>query len=129
MAIFNSDICSFVLKKFVKHNQDIEINDTRQIPVIIPTTEQEFELVVLAQQCMALKRAAFGNESLSQELVAEVREWAKRLSLEAPPYLRPSAQLTFATAPQDCLTILERAVSWSAEKLYDVAGQGPFDEF
>ena len=129
MAIFNSDICSFVLKKFVKHNQDIEINDSRQIPIIIPTVAQESELAGLAQRCMALKRAMFGNESLSQEVVADVREWTKRLSLEAPQYLHPSAQLTFATDPKDCLTILERAVSWSAEKLYGVEGQGPFDEF
>ena len=129
MAIFNSDICSFVLKKFVKHNQDIEINDARQIPIVIPSPEQEAELAGLARQCMTLKRAAFANESLGQELVAEVREWAKRLTREAPPYLRPNAQLTFATDPTDCLVILERAVSWSAEKLYGVEGQGPFDEF
>jgi len=40
-----------------------------------------------------------------------------------------TVQLTFATDPKDCLTILERAVSWSAEKLYGVEDQGPFDEF
>ena len=84
---------------------------------------------VLRSSAWRSNGAAFGNESLSQELVAEVREWAKRLALEAPHYLRPSAQLTFATDPKDCLTILERAVSWSAEKLYGVEGQGPFDEF
>ncbi len=129
MALFNSDICSFVLKKFVKHNQDIEINDARQIPIVIPTPSQEAELASLARQCMTLKRASFAKESLSQELVAEVRAWAQRLAKEAPPYLRPSAQLTFATDPNDCLTLLERAISWCAERLYGVEGQGPFDEF
>ena len=106
-----------------------QLNDIRQIPIVIPTPEQEAELAGLARQCMALKRAVFANESLGQELVAEVRDWAQRLTREAPPYLSPNAQLTFATDPIDCLVILERAVSWSAEKLYGVEGQGPFDEF
>lgn len=129
LAIFSSDICSFVLKKFVKHNQDIEINDARQIPIVIPTADQEEELAGLARQCMTLKRASFAKQSLEQELVAEVRAWAKRLATEAPAYLNPGAQLTFATDPEDCLIVLERAVSWCAEKLYNVEGEGPFDDF
>ena len=129
LSVYSSDIFSFLKMKFIKHTAKWEIGDMRQIPLIIPTPDQSAELAGLARQCMALKRATFAQESLSQELVAEVREWAKRLALEAPPYLRPSAQLTFATDPKDCLTILERAVSWSAEKLYGVEGQGPFDEF
>jgi len=28
-----------------------------------------------------------------------------------------------------CLAVIELAVNWEAEKLYDVEGLGPFDEF
>jgi hypothetical protein len=129
LAIFNSDIFSFLKMRFFQHTAKWEIGNIRQIPIVIPTPAQESELAGLARQCMELKRASFTNEPLSQESIAAVREWAKRLASEAPDYLRPSAQLTFATDPKDCLTILERAVSWSAEKLYGVEGQGPFDEF
>ena len=129
MAIFNSDIFSFVLKKFIKHNQDIEVNDVRQIPIVLPTSAQESELAELARQCMALKRAAYAGTALAQEQVVEVRTWARRLQQEAPDYLRPPAQMNLAVSPEDCLTILERAVSWRAEALYGVEGEGPFDEF
>ena len=129
MAIFNSDIFSFVLKKFIKHNQDIEVNDVRQIPIVLPAADQECELAELARQCMALKRASYAGESLSQEQVVAVRAWARRLQQEAPSYLRPAAQMNLAVSPQDALTILERAVSWRAEALYGVEGEGPFDEF
>lgn len=129
LAIFNSDIFSFMKMKFIQHTAKWEIGNLRQIPIVIPTAEQEAELAGLARQCMELKRASFANAPLRQELVAIVRDWARRLSAEAPEYLRSGAQLTFATEPADCLTILERAVSWSAEKLYGVEGQGPFDEF
>jgi hypothetical protein len=37
--------------------------------------------------------------------------------------------MNLAVSPEDCLTILERAVSWRAEVLYGVEGEGPFDEF
>jgi hypothetical protein len=129
LAIFNSDIFSFLKMKFTQHTAKWEIGSLRKIPVVLPTPAQEAELAGLARQCMDLKRASFTNEPLSQESIAAVREWAQRLAREAPDYLRPNAQLTFATDPKDCLIILERAVSWSAEKLYGVEGQGPFDEF
>lgn len=129
LAIFNSDIFSFLKMKFIQHTAKWEIGNIRQIPIVIPTPAQEAELAGLARQCMDIKRSSFTSESLSQESIATVREWAKRLASEAPDYLRPNAQLTFATDPKDCLIILERAVSWSAEKLYGVVGQGPFDEF
>ena len=66
---------------------------------------------------------------LDQEQVAEARAWAKRLQQDAPGYLRPPAQVSLVVSPEDCLTILERAVSWRAEVLYGVEGEGPFDEF
>ena len=29
----------------------------------------------------------------------------------------------------DCLSVIELTVSWEAERLYNVEGLGPFDEF
>lgn len=129
MGILNSDVFSFLEKKFINNTCMYQVNDLRQLPIVIPTPEQETELAKLARQCMEIKRAAFAKGSLSQELVASVRHWGRRLTNEAPAYLHPVAQLTFATDPKDCLIVLERAVSWSAEKLYGVEGEGPFDEF
>lgn len=88
MAVFNSDVFSFFLKKFIKHNQDIEINDVRQIPVVMPTPEQESQLADLARGCIALKRAGFENTELTQEQIAFVRTWDHRLS-EADYQIHP----------------------------------------
>jgi hypothetical protein len=129
LAIFNSDIFSFLKMKFVKHTAKWEIGDMRQIPLVLPTPVQESELAELARQCMAMKRSAYASASLDQDQVASVRAWARRLQQEAPAYLRPSAQMNLAVSPDDCLTILERAVSWRAEVLYGVEGEGPFDDF
>lgn len=129
LALFNSDIFSFLKMKIVKHTAKWEIGDMRQIPIVLPTPAQETELSALARQCMAMKRASYAGDSLDQEQVAEVRAWSKRLQQDAPDYLRPPAQMNLAVSPEDCLTILERAVSWRAEVLYGVEGEGPFDEF
>jgi hypothetical protein len=49
--------------------------------------------------------------------------------IKAPVYLRPSAQLKLFDTATDCLTVIELAVNWEAEKLYGVEGLGAFDEF
>ena len=41
----------------------------------------------------------------------------------------PSAQLKLLPTAVDCLAVLELAVNWEAEKLYDVEALGPFDDF
>ena len=51
------------------------------------------------------------------------------LFAHGPAYLRPSAQQKLLGTATDCFAVLERAVSWEAEKLYGVEALGPFDEF
>jgi len=129
VAIANSDVFSFFLKKFIKHNQDIEINDMRTMPVVIPTRQQHTRLNELAQLCIEAKRAEFSHQPPPHPLVARTRSIAGELRDHAPPYLHPTAQQILLETPRDCLALLETAVSWQAEKLYGVEGLGPFDEF
>lgn len=75
------------------------------------------------------KRAEFAKASPPNEVVSRTRELASRLHADAPVYLHPSAQQVLLETPSDCLAVLENAVNWVAEKLYDVEGLGPFDEF
>ena len=129
VALANSDVFSFFLKKFIKHNQDIEINDMRMMPVVIPTRPQHARLQELAELCIYAKRAEFSNTAPPNPLVARTREIADELRDHAPAYLCPSAQQVLLEIPRDCLAVLENAVNWEAEKLYGVEGLGPFDEF
>jgi len=129
VAIANSDVFSFFLKKFVKHNQDIEINDMRMMPIVIPTRDQHEQLRELAELCMEAKRAEFTNNSPSNELVARTRSIGEELRRGARSYLYPDAQDFVLATPRHCLAVLEKAVNWETEKLYGVEGLGPFDEF
>lgn len=129
LALLNSDVFSFFLKRVIKHNQDVEINDLRMMPLVMPTPAQERRLRELAQRAIEAKRLTFTNAPPSNELAAYVRRLADDLAAHAPPYLRPPAQQRLLTTAADCLAILELAVNWEAEKLYGVEGQGPFDEF
>ena len=129
VAIANSDVFSLFLKKFIKHNQDIEINDMRTMQVVIPTRAQHTRLKGLAQLCIEAKRADFTNQPPPNPLVARTRTITAELRDHAPSYLHPTAQQILLETPRDCLAVLEQAVSWEAEKLYGVEGLGPFDEF
>jgi len=122
-------VFSFFLKKFVKHNQDIEINDMRMMPLVIPSKNQHALLNELANLAMSAKRHEFEGTSPANELVSRVRELGEALRTGAPAYLRPSAQGIMLETPADCLEVIEKSVNWEAEKLYGVEGQGPFDEF
>jgi hypothetical protein len=129
LAVLNSDIFSFFLKKFIKHNQDVEINDLRQMPLVMPTRPQERQLKALAEGCLEAKRLALDAKPATQALAATARQWISELRAVAPQYLQPPAQACTLQSPEDCLAVFELAVNWHAEKLYGVEGLGPFDEF
>lgn len=129
LAVLNSDVFSFFLKKFVKHNQDVEINDLRMMPLVIPTPAQAKALEKLAELAISAKLLVFAGQSPSHELAAAVRTLSDRLEKHAPSYLHPSAQRKLLATAADCLEVIELAVNWESEKLYGVEGGGPFDEF
>ena len=129
LAILNSDVFSYSLKKFIKHNQDVEINDVRMLPLVMPAKAQEKRLKELAEGAMEAKRLSFAGAAPANDLVAFVRDVSQELTASGPVYLHPSAQLKLLHTAADCLAVLELAVNWETEKLYGVEGQGPFDEF
>ena len=106
-----------------------QIVDLRQMPFVIPTAVQARRLRELAEQAMDAKRCEFANHSPSQALASFCRAAKDALVSSAPAYLRPHAQEQLLATPASCLAVIERAVNWEAEKLYDVEGLGPFDEF
>lgn len=129
LAVVNSDVFSFFLKRFVKHNQDVEMNDMRAMPFVIPTASQARRLSDLAERAMEAKRCEFANEAPSQTLAAFCRTAKDALIADAPGYLRPDAQEQLLATPKSCLAVIELAVNWEAEKLYGVENLGPFNEF
>ncbi len=129
LALFNSDIVSFLKMRFLQHTAKWEIGNIRQIPLVIPTPAQTAQLERLAELAMAAKRDGFAGEPPADALVAACRSLDAQLLANAPAYLHPPRQAVTFQKPDDCLAVIERAVNWEAEQLYGVAGLGPFDEF
>ena len=129
LAVANSDIFSFILKKFIAHTWMAQISDLRMMPLVVPSKAQARRLQRLAELAVELKRLEFAGALPGNELAAEVREVGAGLLAGAPSYLRPGAQRQFLATAADGLATVELAVNWEAEKLYGVEGLGPFDEF
>lgn len=128
LALFNSHVVSFYIKKFL-NNTWHEISDLRCIPLVVPTPAQTKRIKNLVQLAFQAKRHDLAGTQPDNELVAAVRPVEADLLAHGPAYLHPSAQHKLLSTATDCLAVLERAVSWEAEKLYDVEALGPFDEF
>ena len=128
LSVLNSFIPTFFIKKFL-NNTWYEMTDLRMMPLVMPTKVQEKRLTELAGRAIAAKRLTFTGGDVPNELVAFARALSKELLSQAPAYLRPPAQMQLLTTAADCLSVIELAVNWEAEKLYGVEGSGPFDEF
>lgn len=127
IAILNSDLFSFILKKFIKNTQDIEINDLRMAPLVIPTARQG-QLETLANWAIKAKHLSLADDQPTAELLNFCKALSRK-QLAAPSYLRPNAQMTMFQSPNDCLAIIELAVNWIVEDVYGMESAGPFDEF
>ncbi len=94
LAILNSDVFSFFLKKFIKHNQDVEINDLRMMPPVMSSPAEARRLQQLAERAMEAKRLTFTGGDAPHALVAFARDLTADLLARAR--LPASAR---ATAP------------------------------
>ena len=128
LAVFNSNVISFYVKRFL-NNTWFEINDLRQIPLVVLTKEESVRIDRLVDAAIRVKEAEFRDKPIPNEQASFIRTIAQKLNKHAPTYLRPPAQQMLLVTAADGLAILELAVNWEAEKIYGVEGLGPFDEF
>ena len=128
LSIFNSNIFSFILKKFIAHTWMIQLNDIRQMPIVVPSEFQYSELEALSIKAVKAKELTFTKMQPSRELVDFCHGLAENQKY-APEYLQAPKQLKLISTPDECLNIIELAVQWAVERLYGVEGRGPFNEF
>ncbi len=128
LAVLNSNIFSFIIRKFIKNTAAYEINDVRMAPFVIPSKEQAEKLETLAKRAVVAKELTLKKQDPSLELIKYCRQLVKEQQ-RAPKYLQPHHQLLLLDSAEDCLNAIELAVQWEVEKLYDVEGMGPFEEF
>ena len=62
ICLINSSYMSFYVNDFVNNTQTFQINDARQLPIIIPTIEQLNELEKLFDLAIQVKKAGVLNQ-------------------------------------------------------------------
>ena len=128
LAVLNSNIFSFIIRKFIKNTAAYEINDLRMAPFVIPMKDQANKLEALAKRAVEAKELTLRKQDPSIELIKYSRQLVKEQQ-HAPKYLQPRPQLLLLDSSEECLYAIELTVQWEVEKLYSVEGMGPFDEF
>jgi hypothetical protein len=128
LGILNADLFSYIIKKFVKNTQDYEINDLRMAPIVVPTPSQANELESLANLAIEAKELSLKHAEPTVPLVRQCQKLTDTQKA-APAYLQPGPQMVLLHTADDCLAVVELAVNWAVERLYQVEGLGPFNEF
>jgi hypothetical protein len=128
LSVLNSNVFSYIIRKFIKHTAAYEINDIRMAPFVIPSIEQATYLDTLGKRAVEAKELVLKKLDPSSDLITFSREIVRKQQ-SAPKYLQPRPQLLLLDSSEECLIAIELAVQWEVEKLYGVEGMGPFDEF
>lgn len=128
LGFLNSDLFSYIVKRFVKNTQDYEVNDVRMAPLILPTQRSGAELERLVILALQAKELSLRGSDPSIELIRSCQRIGEKQK-SAPSYLRPTAQMLLFHSAEDCLELVERAINWNVEQTFNVEGLGPFSEF
>ena len=67
VSIINSRLISFYVDNFINNTSHFQINDARQLPVIIPSKEKLKEFETLFNDAVEIKIAQFSNEISNEE--------------------------------------------------------------
>ncbi|MEW5845297.1 MAG: Eco57I restriction-modification methylase domain-containing protein [Bacteroidota bacterium] len=76
VTILNSTFISEYVEAFIKNTQTFQINDARQLPIIIPTQEQLKEFEAIFDRAMAIQKQKFLgtiSENKAQALLDEIQ--------------------------------------------------------
>ncbi len=80
LGFLNSDLFSFIVKKFVKNTQDYEVTDVRMVPLILPSKKDARQLEDLATLAIRAKQFSLDQKKPSVEPVRRCRDIATRTS-------------------------------------------------
>ncbi|WP_212122128.1 hypothetical protein [Bacteroides pyogenes] len=67
VALINSEFISLYVDNFINNTSHFQINDARQLPIIIPQKETFESLQKLVADCISLKKAATIDDFLMGE--------------------------------------------------------------
>jgi hypothetical protein len=74
ICLINSRFIGCYVKDFVNNTQTFQINDARQLPIIIPTSEQLKKHKTLYNRAVELKQKVFRNIAQESDIEQEISE-------------------------------------------------------
>ncbi len=79
--LINSSFISRFVEDFINHTQTFQINDARQIPVIIPTAEELLQIKEVVMQAISIKRMV-NPTHLSEKRLEEIQRQVDQYILQ-----------------------------------------------
>ena len=61
ISLINSSFISFYVDSFINNTQTFQINDARQLPIVIPNAEQLSKIMSIFEDAYLLKKEEFNN--------------------------------------------------------------------
>jgi hypothetical protein len=81
VSIINSNLMSCYVDDFVNNTQTFQINDARQIPIVIPTKEELMKFEILFNSAVEIKQKQFANLISDNEAVKLLYDIQKRFDI------------------------------------------------
>ena len=75
VALINSEFISLYVDNFINNTSHFQINDARQLPIIIPQKETFESLQKLVTGCISLKKATTTDNFLMGESSMNLIDW------------------------------------------------------
>lgn len=81
VCIINSEFMSFYVDNFINNTSHFQINDARQVPIIIPTEQQLADIKTIYDASLALKKQQFLTDDVQKitKLEEQLNEWQQKL--------------------------------------------------
>jgi len=72
--LINSRFISHLVQDFINNTSHFQINDARQLPIIIPSKEQLIQFQSLFDKAVALKHQQFGGSHVEEDILFQLKE-------------------------------------------------------
>ena len=85
VSVINSTFISYYVNDFVNNTQTFQMNDARQLPIVIPTQKRLLEFENLFNSAIIIKQKQFSNlmsENEAETMLIEIQEKLDRMVIE-----------------------------------------------
>jgi len=84
VSLINSNFISEYVDNFINNTQTFQINDARQLPIIVPNSQQLDSIYLLYREAIQIKKNFFQNNNITlcTKLLFDIQEKLDRIVIE-----------------------------------------------